>query len=436
VKFSRGALASRNFRLLLGCDVIAGTGNAVALVAIPFAVLYIGGSVSDIGYVAAASLVPMVVFLQIGGVVGDRMARHKVMMAANLVEGAAQAGSAILVLTGHAAVWELIVLSAVRGLGLGFYYPAAQGLLPQTVPAEQRAQANAIDRVGRNSAQIGGSALGGLLVGFAGPGWGLAVDAFGFLVAAGLRTGMRFPAMPTGQSESMVHELRVGWREFISRRWLWVIVAEFGLMMAVITGVVDVLGPAVARASLGGAKSWGIILAAFSIGAVLGGAIMIRYRPARMLYVASIAAGVFAVFLFALAVPLSVPLIAAASLLIGITAEIFTVLWITTMQQEIPHDLLSRLSAYDAMGSMVLAPIGVAIAGPVAAVIGVTSALVWGGVIIVALTLVVLAVPEVRHLRRVTARTPQSATAAADRPARPAPGQAGPGATVAPAEPG
>jgi MFS family permease len=403
VRLPRGPLASRNFRLLLGCDVVAGTGNAVALVAIPFAVLAIGGSVADVGYVAAASLVPMVAFLLVGGVIGDRMARHKVMMAANLIEGSAQAGSAILVLTGHAMVWELIVLSAVRGIGLGFYYPAAQGLLPQTVPAEQRAQANAIDRIGRNSAQIGGSALGGLLVGLAGPGWGLAADALGFLVAAGLRTGMRFPAMPAGLSESMLHELRVGWREFISRRWLWVIVAEFGIMMAVVTGVIDVLGPAVARSSLGGAKGWGVILAAFSIGAVLGGGIMVRYRPVRMLYVASIASGVFAVFLFALAVPLSVPLIAASSLLIGITSEVFAVLWITTMQQEIPHDLLSRLSAYDAMGSMALAPAGVAIAGPAAGVIGITATLIWGGVIIVALTLIVLAVPEVRQLRRVPA---------------------------------
>ena len=69
---SRGALRSRNFRLLLACDVISGTGNAVAFVAIPFAVLSIGGSASDVGYVATASLLPMIAFLLVGGVVGDR----------------------------------------------------------------------------------------------------------------------------------------------------------------------------------------------------------------------------------------------------------------------------------------------------------------------------------------------------------------------------
>jgi MFS family permease len=444
VRLTRGALASRNFRLLLGCEVIAGTGNAVAFVAIPFAVLAIGGSVADIGYVSSAMLFPTVVFLLVGGVVGDRMARHKVIMVANIIEGAAQAVSALLVLTGHAEVWELAVLAAVRGLGLGLYFPAAQGLLPQTVPPDQRAQANAIDRVGRNSALIGGFALGGVLVGLAGPGWGLAADAIGFGVAAALRTGMRFPAMPDAPpAANMIHELCEGWREFIARRWLWVIVAEFAIMMVVIVGVIDVLGPAVAQASLGGARSWGFIMAANGIGAVLGGLIMIKYRPVRMLLVASIAAGVYAVFLFALAVPLSVPLIAASGLLIGVTSEVFLVNWVTTMQQEIPPDLLSRLSAYDGMGSMALSPVGVAIAGPIAAAIGTTTALVWGGLIIVALTVVVLTVPEVRQLRR-RAAEPERAPAsepeldaasqgtAASQPA----GRAGPDATAAPAESG
>jgi MFS family permease len=431
VKLAGGALASRNFRLLLGCDIVSGTGNAVSYVAVPFAVLAIGGSVADIGYVTAAALIPMIMFLLVGGVVADRMPRHKVIMAANLIEGAAQAGSAVLVLTGRAHVWELVVLSAVYGVGMGFYFPASQGLLPQTVREDQRAQANAIDRVGRNGAQIGGSALGGLLVGLAGPGWGLAADAAGFGVAAALRAGMRFPALPAVPSESMLHLMREGWREFIARQWLWVIVAEFACMGAIIQGTVSVIGPAVAQASLGGAKSWGFILAAYSGGAVLGGAIMIRYRPVRMLLVACVASGFFCVLLFALAVPLSVPLIAAAALLVGVAAEVFVVNWVTTMQQEIPHDLLSRLSAFDAMGSMAFSPVGVAVAGPVAGAIGVTAALFGGGVIIVVLTVIVLAVPGVRHMRRAATGQP-AVSPAADQ----IPGLAGPAATPAPAEPG
>ena len=144
MRLPRGALQSRNFRLLVACDVISGSGNAVAFVAIPFAVLAIGGSASDVGYVATASLIPMLVFLLFGGVAGDRLPRHKVMMAANSLQALAQGVSAISILTHHAFVWELLILAAARGTGLGFYFPAAQGLLPQTVPEEHRAQANAI----------------------------------------------------------------------------------------------------------------------------------------------------------------------------------------------------------------------------------------------------------------------------------------------------
>jgi MFS family permease len=204
-----GPLSSRNFRLLLACDVISGTGSAVAFVAIPFAVLATGGSASDVGYVASAALLPMILSLLAGGVAGDRFPRHKVMMAANVLQAAAQGASAILLLTGQARVWELLALAAARGIGLGFYYPAAQGLLPRTVPAGQRAQANAISRTGRNSAGIGGAALGGVLVAAAGPGWGLAVDAATFAVAAALRAGMRFPAAQStaARLESPLHRL-------------------------------------------------------------------------------------------------------------------------------------------------------------------------------------------------------------------------------------
>ena len=129
-----GPLRSRNFRLLLACDVISAIGTAVATVALPFAVLRIGGSASDVGYVAAAYLVPLIGFLLLGGVVADRLPRHQVMVAANALQALGQAASAALLLTGHARVWELAALAALRGVGTGFYFPASEGLLPHTVP--------------------------------------------------------------------------------------------------------------------------------------------------------------------------------------------------------------------------------------------------------------------------------------------------------------
>ena len=396
----RGALASRNFRLLLACDVVSTFGTAVALVAVPFAVLGIGGSAADVGYVTAAGMVPVIVFLLLGGVIADRLPRQQVVTGANLLQALAQACSAALVLAGHAHVWELMALAAVRGIGMGFYFPASVGLLPQTVPEQHRPQANAMDRIGQNTALITGSALGGVLVSVAGPGWGLVVDAASYAIAALLRIGMRIPAQPRGQGSRMVHELREGWREFASRRWLWAIVLEFSLLVAVWDGSTEVLGPVVAHDQLGGAHSWGIVLAAQSAGAVLGGLAMIRFRPRRILLIGSLCTAPTSALLFTLAVPLAVPVIAVAAFAAGVCIEMFEVNWVTAMQQEIPPAALSRVSSYDALGSWGLAPVGTVLAGPLALALGTSTVLAAGGVLIVLLTAAVLCVPEVRQLRR------------------------------------
>jgi MFS family permease len=411
VKLLRGPLRSRNFQLLLACDVISMAGTSIAVVATPFAVLSIGGSGSDVGYVATAGVLPLVVFLLVGGVIADRLPRHQVMVAADVVQGIAQAVTAVLVLTGNARVWQLLVLSAVRGTGLGFYFPAATGLTPQTVPADQLTQANAVERIGRNSAQIGGNALGGLLVGLAGPGWGLAADAASFAVAAALRIGMRIPARAgSGTSTTMLEELREGWQEFRSRRWLWAIVLQFAGLVAITSATISVIGPVVADRSLGGARTWGFLLAAYGIGAVVGGAAMIRLRPARMLLAASLSVFVVPLLLFALAAPLAVPLIAVTAFAAGASGEVFAVNWVTTMQQEIPPAALSRVSAYDWVGSLALAPVGTVVAGPLLVAFGAQSVLVAGGVLIIIFTAAVFAVPEVRQLRRTSAQPPDTPT--------------------------
>jgi Transmembrane secretion effector len=407
MRLPRGPLGSRNFRLLLACNVVSLGGTAIAVVALPFAVLASGGSVSDVGYVPTAEVVPVVAFLLAGGVVADRLPRQRVLLAANAGQALAQAAAAGLVLTGGARVWELAVLAGARGTGFGFSYPAAAGLLPQTVPAALRARANAMDRIGRNGAQIGGAALGGVLVGVAGPGWGLAVDAASFAVAAVLRGGMRFPALPPVAAVSMLRQLREGWREFSSRRWLWVIVAEFACFNVVFAATTGVLGPVVCDARLGGARAWGIILAVYAAGAVAGGVIMLRFRPQRMLVAGSVSVAAFSLFLFALAVPLMVPLIAAAALLAGVGPEVFLVNWATTLQQEIEPGMLSRVSAYDGVGSFSMAPAGTAAAGPLAGIFGVPAVLAAGGIVIVLLTAAVLLVPDVRHIQRQDAATEQ-----------------------------
>jgi MFS family permease len=407
----RGPLGERNFRLLVGCDVTSMVGTAMAIVAVPFAVLHSGGTASDIGFVTAAGLVPTIVFLLFGGVIADRLPRQRVMAVANVLQGASQGVFGFLVLTGQARVWEMMFLTAARGCAFGFYMPAAQGLLPQTVLPENLASANAVRRLGLNGAQIAGAALGGLVVAAVGPGWGLIADAASYGAAAVMRLGMRFTNLPPITRVGILPELLAGWHAFTSRRWLWVIVVEFGLVNAMYVGAFSVLGPVVAEDHLGGAWSWGLIVAAQSIGAVIGAAVMVRWRPIRLLRAGNLAVAAIALPLVGLAVPLALPLIAVGALLSGIGIETFEVNWTTAIQEHVPTEMLSRVSAYDALGSYALSPVGTTVAGPVAAALGTPVTLAGAAVVIVVSTAIALCVPDVRRLsRRARQQRPPAST--------------------------
>lgn len=191
-----------------------------------------------------------------------------------------------------------------------------------------------------------------------------------------------------------------GWHEVASRRWLWIIVLQFGFLVAVSSAAINVLGPLVAHSRLDGARSWGFIAAASMAGAVAGSLVMTRLRPRRILVAAMASVPAFSLLLFALAIPLAVPFDVAAAVLGGAGVEVFTVSWATALQQEIPPEKPSRVSSYDALGSFALAPIGTAVAGPLASTVGTAGVLAAGGALVVILPVFVLLVPEVRQLRR------------------------------------
>jgi MFS family permease len=393
-------LVERDFRLLFLGRTVSLFGTAFAPIALAFAVLDIGGSATDLGLVVGASMLPQVIFLLVGGIWADRLPRHHVMVVSDSVAGAAQAAIAALVLIGSAEVWHLIALQVVRGTATAFFFPAAQGIVPQTVSARLLQEANALLRLSRNGTQIFGAAVGGVLVATIGSGWSLAFDAATYFGGAALLLALRIPRDLTLPDRHFLRELKEGWDAFRSRSWLWGIVVQFAFVNAASVGVWSVLGPVVADDELGGAAAWGFIVAAEAAGFVVGGAVMLRYRPSRMLLVATLAIFPTALPILLLAAPAPVVVIAAAAFVAGVGIELFGVLWDVTMQQEISTEQLSRVYSYDALGSFVVIPLGAAIAGPVADTIGTAETLVASALVIVAATALVLLVDEVRSLRR------------------------------------
>jgi MFS family permease len=396
-----GPLREREFRLLFAGRTISMAGSAMAPVALAFAVLNtLHGSATDLGLVLAARQVPTVLFLLFGGVLADRLPRHRVMVASNVLSGASQAASAALLLTGHAQLWQLGVLAAVNGTSSAFFFPASTGIVPQTVTVSMLGQANATLRLALNATNIGGAAIGGIVVAASSPGWAIAFDAATYGLAAVTIGAMNLPPGLRIEGSTVLTELHDGWRDFWSRTWLWAIVLQFGIVNAVEQGAVQIFGPTIAKRDLGGPAAWGAVLTATSLGLVLSGVLMLRWRPRRLLLGATLAVFPIVAPLLALAGPAPLVVVIAAAFLAGFCIEIFGVQWDTAMQQEIPLEKLSRLSAYDALGSLVLTPIALAALGPIGAAVGTRATLLGCAVLTVAATAPVLLSHDVRTLQR------------------------------------
>jgi hypothetical protein len=270
--------------------------------------------------------------------------------------------------------------------------------------------------MGLNGSYIVGAAVGGLLVGTVGSGWGLAVDAAAYLVAAGCFAKMRLGATAGesrgdarstgGRFAGIVADLREGWHEVSTRTWLWAVVVAFGFANAAQAAGGSTLGPVVADSTFG-PEGWGLVLAALSAGMVAGGLALLRIRPGRPLFVGCVAVLLMAPMLVVLALDPRLPVLLPAAFVAGFGVEAFGIFWDLSLQQHVPLDRLSRVYSFDALGSYAMIPVGQLVAGPLAAVLGTEEAiLLSAGVIVISIT-ATLAVPSVRHLRRTDTQTDQ-----------------------------
>jgi MFS family permease len=419
-------LALRDFRLLLADRLLAPAAFAFSMVGVSFAVLDATGSAADLSYVLAAQIFPSLVFALAGGVVADRVAPQRVIVAANLMIAAGEGGFGFLVLAGHPALWQMIALETVTGSGIAMFYPASQALLPRLVPAGLLQEASALSRLAMNSAQMGGAAVAGVFVAAAGPGWALAACGTGMLGTVPLLLAIRAGGLGAGGSRSVLAGLRDGWAEFRSRTWLWVIVAQYCVVMAVWYGGFQVLGPVVARRYLGGAAAWGAITAADSTGLVLGGLVALRFVPRRPMRFVALAGGACAVYPLALAARLPLPAVCLAAAALGVTLEIVMVQWTVALARAIPARLLARVSSYDALGSALAMPAGALAAGPLAATFGVFPTEYGAAALTLAAAALALVPREVRTAGPAPPAGRKAPAGLADRAGHPGTAQPGP----------
>jgi len=395
-----GALEERNFRLLWLGQTGSTVGDGLTFVAIAFAVLGISGSATDIGIVFAAYSLPNVVFLLAGGVWADRLPRNLVMVASDALRAAVQTGLAYLLFTGTAEIWHIILAAALHGTASAFFAPSSTGLMPQVVSAGRLQQANALMALSRGGAFIIGPAVSGILIAASGPGLVFAIDAATYLLSLVTLALLRIPRVSAGaQRASFASELAHGWREVRSRSWLLASLLTFAVSNVAL-GAFMVLGPVIVDRELGGAAEWGVILTAGAAGALVGGGVALRWRPARPLLIGFAAMLVAGTRTLALVPPFPVVVIAIAAMATLAAISITNTLWETVLQQRIPQASLSRVSSYDWMVSLVFQPVAFALVGPLAATIGEVPTLLLATAIGLAANGSVLLVPSVRNMPR------------------------------------
>ena len=395
-----GALHERNFRLYFMGQLTSAVGTGMTPVALSFAVLALPhGSASDVGAVLAAETVPLVIFLLLGGVAGDRLGRRRVMLGADVLRASAQTALGAWILFGHPPLWGFLVLSALVGSGTAFFVPALTGLIPQIVSPERLRQANALNGLSFSIGGIVGPSVAGVIVAVASPGWAILADALSYVVSVASLAALRMGPAPQSTPESFFAQLHRGWSEFWGRTWLWSIVLSASMFNLVTIAPYFVFGAVIAKESLGGATAWGTILAAQGAGAVLGGITMLRVHIKRPLVAGGLSLLVWPFPLLALAYVAPVPVIAIGAFLGGASFAVFDTQWQTTMQREVPAEVLSRVSAYDWFGSLVFLPVGYAIAGPVASVVGIRTVFFAGAAYMCAAVAALMLVPSIRHMR-------------------------------------
>jgi MFS family permease len=388
------------FRNIFAARAVSLLGTSMAPVALAFAVLgEPGGSAARLGLVLAGRSVAQVVFLMFGGALADRFPRYRIMVSSDLLAFAAQASVAALFLTGHPPVALLMALSAANGAANALFIPASRGLIPQIVKREELQSATALIQLSQNAASLAGAAISGAVIVAVGAGWAIGIDAATYAISALLVLTSGAPRTGRGARDtSLLTELRDGWDEFRSRQWVWVIVAQFGLVNLCFTSCVYVLGPVVAKTHWDGALGWSAVVTANAAGLIAGSFLAIRLRPRHPLLVATTATFGFLPPFFLLAAHAPVWAAAMAMLVNGVSADVFEVLWQTALQQHVPHDKLSRVTSYDALGSFVLNPLGLLAIGPVAGVSGVTATLIGAGILVTAGNVLALGSRSVRTL--------------------------------------
>ena len=409
-----GPLRDPDFRKLWTAMCVSLLGDGAFLVAIAWQVYDLSNTPTAMSVVGIAMTVPTILFLLLGGVASDRFDRRRIMVGADLLRALSGAVLAGLALSGTLEVWQIAALAALYGTGAAFFAPAFDAVVPDIVPSERLAQANALDQLVRPIVfRMAGPALGGVLVASGGAGLVCALDSASFLFSAATLLLVRVAARPAApRTRSVARDLAEGWRFVRGRAWLWATLASAAVAYLCFMGPVEVLLPYLVKNELeGSARDLGMVFAAGGIGSVACAVAMgqsdIPRRAIGFIYVCWTLA---TLAIAGYGVASAVWQLMLAALAFNALETAGTIVWATLKQRHVPGTMLGRVSSIDWLISIGLLPLSFALTGPVAGAIGTRGTLVAAGLVGAVVTCAALLVPGVREVEGGAGAARQDAT--------------------------
>ena len=397
---TREVLAHKYVKRLFLARFISNYGNGMGPIALAFGILGLpNGSANLLGLVLGTTTVLFLIMAPFGGVIADKYGRARMVGLTDMAAGLVLIVQVGYFTTGNVPIAVLLIVNGTFGILWGIFWPAFSGVIPAVLPEAGLQKGNALNQLLTNSGMIFGAASAGIFIDIFGVATTLAIDAVSFFISGLLiYTFRHLTPRVTGTENSMLTDLRYGWGVFLSFKWIVNLVFAWSFIVMCWAAAENILGPLIALEHFNGAKSWSFVITAESIGLIVGSFIAIKIKvkyPLRFLQLTSFSV---TFYIFALAKPQSLLVIAFGAFLFGITLDLWGTLWNTALQRKVPRDVLSRVSSFDAMGSMMFRPIGLAIAGPLSSLFGITNFIY----ILAALSVVAVAAPlfsaEVRNM--------------------------------------
>jgi MFS family permease len=390
-------LRGRNFRTLFVGRVVDQLGDAVSPAALTLAIVIATRSSAGLAVVLVCALLPKVALLPIGGVVADRLGPRRVAMAAAVVSGAAQLSIGLLLLAGHIDFALIAAASVVKGTASAFDTPATLPLVAGTTDDDGRQAANALMGIAGSATNLAGPALAGGLIFTVGAGWAFVLDAATFVFSACTLAVTRVRPVSVPR-KSLRADLVTGWTEVRARTWYWTSLIGHATWNFA-AGMLATTGPLIAVTELGGKTVWLAALEASAIGYLAGAFIAGRTRVSRAVLVGNIALMSYAVplVLFAIAAPAWAVVVAygLAMACLGFLNPV----WETAVQQEVPAEVLARVSAYDWLVSLGAMPLGYVLGPVLARELGYTWPLAGAAALVLISLSIPVSLPAVRDLR-------------------------------------